>query len=213
VKLIITGTDTGVGKTFFTLLLGKFLQTKKIEFVVCKPFASGTIKVGHQKVIEDIYYYQKYLNLTLNKNLFVYKTFKFPNAPTIASYFDKKIISEKDFTKCVHFVQNILQKHSTVLIEGIGGLLVPITPQKLFIDLIKKLKLPVILITTNRLGTINHTLLSINILRQLKMEYFVVFNQIDPKKSQKENNLILQEIKKFGKIKNIYTIPYFPSEK
>ncbi|MFN7181998.1 MAG: AAA family ATPase [Planctomycetota bacterium] len=90
-KIIVTGTDTAVGKTYICILLGKYLERKNIDFLIYKPFATGTIITDTgKKEIEDIYLYKKYLNLQLNKNLFVYKTFNFPNAPTIASQLDKK---------------------------------------------------------------------------------------------------------------------------
>ncbi len=208
-NIIVTGTDTGVGKTFICILLGKFLQKMRRNFIVYKPFATGIINNNGEKEIEDIYLYRKNLNLQVNKNLFVYKTFNFPNAPTIAAKMENKKLSNEDFYGCLRFYKRLSKYHNNIIVEGIGGLLVPLTFNKLFLDFIKELKLPVILVTTNKLGTINHTLLSIKVLKENNIRYKLVFNKVDPKKTEKENKAVLADIKRFGKIRNeIYQIPY-----
>lgn len=221
-RIIVSGTDTGIGKTHFCITLGKFLQANKIDFAIYKPFATGTItksenfKIGRFQdwkireiyQIEDIYSYKKELGLEINKNLFVSKTFGFPNAPTIASVMERRKLSEDEFDKAIKLYKTIANKHKNVIIEGIGGLLVPLTFNKLFIDFIRVLKLPVILITTNKLGTINHTLLSIKLLQDNKMPFLIIFNETDTKKSKRENKAILNDIKRFAKIENILTLPF-----
>lgn len=211
-KIIVSGTDTGVGKTFFCILVGKFLQKQKETFVIYKPFATGIIRTKEQmQEIEDIYIYRHKLKLQINKNLFVYKTFNFPNAPTVSSIMDKKKLTERDFKKSIELYKYLEKNYKNIIIEGIGGLLVPITFKKLFIDFIKALNLPVILITTNKLGTINHTLLSIKVLKDNKIPFQLVFNKIDPHKSQKENKAILNDIKYFGNVNNVIELPYTTS--
>lgn len=208
-KIIVSGTDTSVGKTFFCVMLGKFFQSQKIDFAVYKPFATGRKTTNQQKIeIEDIHIYKKYLRLKLNTNLFVYKTFNFPNAPTVASIMDRKTLLPQDFDGAIKLYKTMAKKHKIIIIEGIGGLLVPITFHKLFIDFIKAVKLPVILITTNKLGTINHTLLSTKILEHNKIPYIIVFNKIDKNKSEEENRAVLSEIKYYINSKHLIEFPY-----
>ncbi len=208
IRIIVTGTDTGVGKTFFCILIGKILQKNKVDFSIYKPFATGAVKIKRKLEIEDLYLYKKELDLKINKNLFVSKTFNFPNAPTVASIMDKKRLSENDFVSAWKLYKTIAGKFRNIIIEGIGGLLAPVTFNKLFIDFVKILKLPVILITTNKLGTINHTLLSIKLLQNMAISFSVVFNEIDKTKSKRENQAILDDIKRFSKIRNVFILPF-----
>ncbi|MFN7181997.1 MAG: ATP-dependent dethiobiotin synthetase BioD [Planctomycetota bacterium] len=109
--------------------------------------------------------------------------------------------------------KHLSRKNDNILIEGIGGLLVPITFNKLFLDFIKILNLPVFLVTTNKLGTINHTLLSIHILKENNIKFKIIFNKLDIKKSDRENKAVLKDITRFGKIDNIIQIPFIRPEK
>ena len=99
-------------------------------------------------------------------------------------------------------LKRLSKKFDFVIVEGTGGLLVPITEKTLLIDLVKELNIPVLLVAANRLGTINHTLLSSEALKRRKVKMLgVVFNSV----SEKENALISEDnpriVKKFiGKI-------------
>ena len=93
--------------------------------------------------------------------------------------------------------------NNPLIIEGIGGILVPLNNKNLIIDLIKKLKLSVIIVSRSTLGTINHTLMTIKILRQNRvLIYGVVLNgPINTKNAE--------SIEHFGKVKVLTQIPFF----
>ena len=99
-------------------------------------------------------------------------------------------------------LKKLARAHDLVIVEGTGGLLVPLDEKHLFVDIIKELDLPIILVSANKLGTINHTLLSLEALKSRKIRVLgVIFNNI----SRKENKLILKDnpkiVKKFiGKV-------------
>lgn len=169
--IFVAGTDTGVGKTTITNLLAR-------------QFSSKGYKVAVQKWVET--------GVTKSPAVF---SFRLAASPHLAAAAEGRTISIK---KIKDALKQAAQKHNIVIVEGTGGLLVPITTKKLFIDLVKELKLPVLLVAANRLGAINHTLLSIDALKARKIRVLgVVFNNL----SKSENPLVLKDnpkiVKKF----------------
>lgn len=142
---IITGTDTDVGKTIFAAAL-----THALEGVYWKPLQSGT---------EDGTDRQKVDALLAGKGHTLPETyiFKEPLSPHRAAEIDGVGIDSNKL------VPPLLE--APLIIEGAGGLCVPVTRDVLYIDLFKKWNLPVVLCARTKLGTINHTLLSVEALR------------------------------------------------
>ena len=176
----ITGTDTGVGKTFFSCIL-----MKKYNFDYWKPIQTG-------KFIEnDTFYIKK--NIGIEKNRFhkpIY-SFKKPLSPHLASNYEKISINMKKIKKP--------NSDRPLIIEGAGGILVPLNKKNLLIDLIKKFKFPVIVVSKSILGTINHTLMTLEILKKNKINIFgVILNNIKNKKEGYQN---AKSIEDFGNIK------------
>ena len=181
----ITGTDTGVGKTFFCSIL-----MSKYNFDYWKPVQTG-------KFIENDTLYIKE-NSGVKKSRFhkpIY-TFKKPLSPHLASSYERISINIKRIKKP--------KSNKPLIIEGAGGILVPLNKKDLIIDLIKKFKLPVIVVSKSILGTINHTLMTLEILKKNKIKVFgVVLNNIKNKKEGIDN---AKSIEAFGKIKVIAQI-------
>lgn len=173
--IFVAGTDTGVGKTVITRLLARRLT-----------------KIGYK--IRT----QKWIETGVTKSEAIY-SFKLAASPHLAARREGRTINIK---KIKDALKALSKKHDLVIIEGTGGLLVPVTEKILLIDIVKKLQIPVLLVAVNRLGTINHTLLSIEALKRRKVELLgVVFNSV----SKKGNALISNDnpriVKKFiGKI-------------
>ena len=176
----ITGTDTGVGKTFFSSIL-----MKKYNFDYWKPIQTG-------KFIENDTSYIKQ-NIGIKKNRFhkpIY-SFKKPLSPHLASNYEKISINMKKIKKP--------NSDRPLIIEGAGGILVPLNKKNLLIDLIKKFKFPVIVVSRSILGTINHTLMTLEILKKNKINIFgVILNNIKNKKEGCQN---AKSIEDFGNIK------------
>ncbi len=104
--------------------------------------------------------------------------------------------------------------YPSLIIEGVGGILVPLNKKNLLIDLIKKFKFPVIVVSRSILGTINHTLMTLEILKKNKINIFgVILNNIKNKKEGDEN---AKSIEDFGNIKvlgQILSINYIAKKK
>ena len=183
-KFFITGTDTSVGKTLFcSILMDKFL------YDYWKPIQTGN------KNDNDTIYIKKICKIPSNRFYKPAFSFRKSLSPHQAAKYENVSINLNNIKKPI--------TNNPLIIEGIGGILVPLNNKNLIIDLIKKLKFPVIIVSRSTLGTINHTLMTIKILRQNKIKiYGVVLNGVMNKKNA-------QSIKHFGKVKVLAQIPFF----
>jgi dethiobiotin synthetase len=165
-SFFITGTDTGVGKTYVTAQLCNMFRRAGYDVGVMKPVATG----GRA----DTLYLLKHTGLKDPLDLVNPIHFKAPVAPTIAVKLEKKSISIKKILSAYKKLKAIHK--DGILVEGIGGVLVPLTKNYLVTDLIKELKIPAIIVTRPWLGTVNHTLLTIDALksRRIPISGFIV---------------------------------------
>ncbi|MFN8369293.1 MAG: dethiobiotin synthase [Bacteriovoracaceae bacterium] len=181
----VTGTDTNVGKTIVSAIL-----CTKLNYSYWKPIQSGLSEgtdtklvetiIGKEKIIPELYRLQK------------------PAAPLIAAQAENIKI---DFQKIITNYQNI---KDPVIVEGAGGLMVPITQNRLIIDLIKSLKLSTILVARTTLGTINHTLLSIE---ALKKQGITIAGIIFNKTSETDDPQVEETISTFAQTPILGKIP------
>jgi len=157
--IFITGTDTGVGKTVFTSLLLHHLRSSGVHALAMKPFCSGGRgDVRLLRAMQDGELSEDEIN-----------PFYFPEpiAPLVSARRHKRRISLADV---VRRIKAKLARCECVLIEGSGGLLVPLGEKYFVSDLIRSLNCEVIIVSRNRLGTINHTLLTLSVLQALGLK-------------------------------------------
>jgi dethiobiotin synthetase len=155
----ITGTDTGVGKTVITVALIKAICRLGFTAGGMKPIESGCLQQGDVLVPSDGMFIKTIAHMEENIRQITPCCFKSPLAPLPAS--ESEDISV-DFEKINQAFADISGKYDAVIIEGIGGLLVPITRNYSVIDMAKKFNLPLIVVSRPSLGTINHTMLTVN---------------------------------------------------
>jgi dethiobiotin synthetase len=152
-SFFITGTDTGVGKTYVTRLLLETLRAQGCDAVGYKPVACGD-----RDDAEVLAKASGGLPPALVNPVFL----NTPVAPYIAGMLQNQPISPAEL---VRGYQRLADEHAVILVEGAGGWEVPITAQYRVSDLAAELKLPVILVAANRLGALNHILLTVNAIR------------------------------------------------
>lgn len=165
-NFFITATNTDVGKTFVTSSLLKAFLDENLNTVAIKPVQSGCT----QDTLTDAMVYTK----ISSKNNFIPRySLKFPSSPEYAA---KKENIKIDFNEILKYCNDFLQNYENVLIEGAGGLFVPLNEKSYIIGLIQALNLPVVLVCKNELGVINQILLSIEALenRGLKLDLIVL---------------------------------------
>lgn len=153
--VFVTGTDTGVGKTTFCAGLLKLIQGSR-KVVYWKPVQTGTIIGDDTNVVKEL--------TQLKNEYFVNPGYRFPDpvSPHMAA---KKWGQSVDLNFLSKMFEDSKQNNDFVIVEGAGGLLVPLNDNVLQIDLIKKLGLPLIIVGEDRVGAINQTLLTLNAAR------------------------------------------------
>ncbi len=174
--IFITGTDTAVGKTYVAGGLARALRHRGMDVGVFKPFESG-IQAGR----EDFRYLKEMAGVADEDHEICPHPFAEPLAPKIAADREGRKIHWRETMGCF---QALSKRHSLLIVEGAGGLWVPLAERKTNFDLIAECAFPVVLVARLGLGTINHTLLSLEALAARKIPCLgVVLNQTTPKKS------------------------------
>jgi dethiobiotin synthetase len=156
--IFVTGTDTGVGKTVISASLAAFLSSRKeLNVGVMKPFECGLSKSDGDGPASDARYLKKASGAIDTLEEINPYTFKAPLAPEAAAKLENVVI---DIDAVNRTFQSLLERHDVLVVEGAGGVLVPISTGFFFCDLIKAWDIPVIVVSRLGLGTINHTLLT-----------------------------------------------------
>lgn len=195
--IFVAGTDTDVGKTLLTGMLLNYARQQKIHALAMKPFCSGG--TGDVDFIQQI---QGFELTTEEVNPYYFSQ---PVAPAAAMRGRKKTILMEDVLEKIAVVS---RKCDLLLIEGSGGLLVPLGPGYFVADLIAKLQCNVVLVARNKLGTINHTLLSVAALEKRKAARdlkIVLMEQKKPDISSLTNASVLEKLT----CRQIFSIPFF----
>jgi dethiobiotin synthetase len=182
--IFITGTDTGVGKTVLTACLLEYLRQTGVDALAMKPFCSGSR--GDVELLQSIQ------EARLPDD--VINPFYFPDAvaPLLAARNARRKIALADVLRKI---RDVARQCDCLLIEGSGGLLVPLGEGYTVADLIGRLRCEVFVAARNRLGTINHTLLTVEALRRRTRQPIkvVLMDQPVPDLSAQTNKQILAE--------------------
>ena len=178
--LFITGIDTNIGKTFATGMIACALAEKGKKVITQK-----MIQTGCTEVSEDIEMHRKIQGIPFTEEdkagLTCPYIFTYPCSPHMAAAKDGRRIDLETITQAT---RRLRETYEYVLLEGAGGLMVPNDMESLTIDYVKEQAYPLILVTSGKLGSINHTLLSLYACERYGIEVkAIVYNQypsIDP---------------------------------
>ena len=183
-RAFITGTDTGVGTTYVTELLARALRRAGLDTVALKPVCSGDR--GDAEILRAAC--DGELELDEVNPLW----FQEPVAPYLAARHEGRSVS---IPALESWFRSVSAGRRSVLVEGAGGWLVPIAAEKLMADLAAALALPVIVVVANRLGCINHALLTIESIRSrgLKCRGLILNSMARESASGLENRALLEE--------------------
>jgi dethiobiotin synthetase len=183
--IFVTGTDTGVGKTYVACALARAVKAFGISVGVMKPVASGDrndakkllAAAGIREPIEKV------------NPVFL----KYPLAPMVSADLSGEQIS---LSRIRHAHRRLRDAYEYTVVEGAGGLLVPIKKKYSVLDMIREFSLPVLVVARPVLGTINHTLLTIDRLRREKVVVagIVISGYEGKSRAEKTNPDMLQEL-------------------
>ena len=176
--LLVTGTDTDVGKTYTTVHILEAARSAGIRAAAMKPVETGCRQRGAQLVPSDASLLAKAAGMndidTVNPC-----RFKTPVAQYTAGIIEGRSVP---LTVLKRTCRDLLANNDLVVVEGAGGLLVPITKQYSYADLAHELSLPVLVIAANKLGVINHILLTVDYMNGHGLTLCgVVLNNLSPK--------------------------------
>lgn len=181
----VSGIDTNIGKSYATGILAA-LWNKEGRRTITQKF----IQTGNEGYSEDIDLHRKLMGIGLteeDKNgLTMPEIFSYPASPHLAAKIDKRAI---DFNKIEQAAEVLSDKYDAVLVEGAGGLMVPLTEELLTIDYVARRNYPLIFVTSGKLGSINHTLLSLDAIQNRNIVLDTVVYNLFPE----ENEDIIQK--------------------
>jgi dethiobiotin synthetase len=153
--IFITGTDTAVGKTLLTAVLAVSLQKRGLDIGVMKPVETGVLQGRPSDAVRLARAAQVSDALDLVRPY----AFRLPVAPFDAARAERRTIKLSTIVRAYH---QLHARHDLLLVEGAGGVHVPITPTMDVLDLIEKLKAPVVVVGRAGLGGVNHAMLTLN---------------------------------------------------
>ncbi len=194
--LFITGTDTGVGKTYIASQIARELVAQKFNVVPRKPVESGCSNINGQLIPEDAQ--QLMLASQYKDGLDKVCPYRFEPAisPAQAARLAQQKITLTDLVTVCETDINLL--NSFLLVEGAGGFMSPMCEDTLNADLAVKLKLPVVIVVEHKLGCINQTLMAINAVKKYSLDiHSIVLNS---KSSSTCDPSSIDEIKTFTSI-------------
>ena len=153
----VSGIDTDVGKTVVTGLMAKWLAANGVDAATVK-----MVQTGCDGFSEDLEAHRRMSGLGRlpedDEGLTAPQVFKFPSSPSLAARLEGRSVDVERIASCV---DECARRREVVLVEGAGGLLVPLSDDVLAADFAVSRGWPLVLVTCGRLGSVNHTLLSL----------------------------------------------------
>jgi len=202
--VFITGTDTEIGKTTIAAGLAWLLSKNNIKVGVMKPFATSSRTYSKLYKSHDTAILAKAANIKESDRILNPVFFRLPASPLMAA---DLMSSSVDLNSVIEKFSFLKKKYQFTVVEGIGGIMVPITTRVTVVDIIKKMNLPIIIVSSPKLGSINHTILTINACKENKVPIMgIIFNQM-PEEPSIVESLTPKYIERLTGIKTISIIP------
>jgi dethiobiotin synthetase len=204
--IFVTGTDTGIGKTAIAAGLAWALRKKGVDVGVMKPFATAN------KVFSKKYRSQDTSLLArasaVNDDDYEINPFFYPIAASPLTATELKYGPPVNSRIALQKLKNLGKKHQFMIVEGIGGIMVPLTERECIVEFAKQANLPLIIVSAARLGTLNHTLLTIMACNMHHLRIAgIILN-----KTAREHDIVEQQtapiIERLTGIKVLAEVPY-----
>lgn len=204
--VFITGTDTGVGKTLIAGAIAQILSDDGLKVGVFKPIATGCHNKAGHLLCSDTQFLAGCTKMQLPLEIINPIRYKIPAAPVVCAEHENRPINFKDI---VEPFKTISKESDLVIVEGIGGVRVPLTEDADVLALAAEFNMPVIIVTRAVLGTLNHTLLTIDAVRNAGLEIAgVIISGINPKTEDIAEKTAEETIIKCGQIDVMAVVPF-----
>ncbi|MBU0486007.1 MAG: dethiobiotin synthase [Proteobacteria bacterium] len=196
-SIFITATDTSVGKTFIAGLLLNFMRQQGLEAGYQK-----WVSTGDAGQAADLKHCLDFAGLSLTADLSLLQVpykFEFPASPHLAAELEAKQVEPEFLVSCY---KELLERYEFLIVEGVGGLLVPLRRDLLLADLLRRFKMPAILVARSGLGTLNHTLLILEAMRHRELELLgVILSDSGPAEDETLVRDNMRTIAEIGQVK------------
>jgi len=202
--IFITATDTGAGKTFVAAALARALADRGVNVGVMKPAASGCLRRGGRLVSQDSLLLREAARARDAMELVTPAAFAPPLAPSAAAR-----LSGRSFPLGAVMAawRSLAGRHEVMLVEGVGGLLVPLAPRLCVADLAARMRLPLLVVVANRLGAINHALLTLSEARRRRLTVRrVVLNDLTAGRGDLARRTNAGEIARAGLLGSVFRL-------
>lgn len=203
----VSGIDTNIGKSIAVGMMARYLHRAGRRVITLK-----LVQTGNTGFSEDIARHREIMGCGNfpedGEHLTAPEIYTFPASPHLAAAVDRRPV---DLEKILRSVRILQERYEVVLIEGAGGLAVPLTEDLLTVDFATRQHWPLILVTSGRLGSLNHTLLSLEAAANRKMDVAgVVYNQsppADPVIEADSKRMIRKYLRRFGRPEVLVRLP------
>lgn len=186
----VSGIDTNIGKSYATGYLAREWNKKGIRTITQK-----LVQTGNEDVSEDIELHRRLMGTGWlpedREKLTMPEIFSYPCSPHLASEIDCRPI---DFGKIERATETLSERYDAVLLEGAGGLMVPLTRDLLTIDYIARHHYPLVFVTSGRLGSINHLLLSLEAVNRRGIRLHTLVYNLFP---EEDDDLIRRDTEEY----------------
>lgn len=198
--IFVTGIDTGVGKTVIAGAIAAAIKAHGLDVGVMKPVATGAKEIEGRLISEDVVYLKKIIGSTDDDDLVNPIRLKPALAPNMAA---SRAGITIDTGKVWKAYKELTDKHDFVVVEGIGGLMVPIDDNLLVADMALKMGLALVIVSKHYPGAINHTLLTLEYARSRNLRIKgIIFNML------KNGEDFVGEIGRFSSVRVLGAIPF-----
>ncbi len=207
--VFVTGTGTDVGKTIVSAGILRHLRRGGLDAVSMKPVQTGAELVGGQLVAPDLLVHHDASGLVPEDGELALMA-PYLYGPACSPHLAGRLAgSYPDVGRIVDCAEQLGAAHDCVLIEGAGGIMVPLDESVTMLDLMRRLGCPVLLVALRGLGTINHTLLSIEVLRGAGLEVLgVVFNETEAVERDFVRRDNPESVRRFGEVDILGDVDY-----
>jgi dethiobiotin synthetase len=209
--LFVTATDTEVGKTVITGAIANYFLRQGARVAVSKPVATGCVHRREGWVSEDAEFLASCADARFPLDLICPQRYREPLAPAVAADRAKQPL---DWSAIDRSLKLMTRESDVIVVEGIGGILVPIDQQYTTLDIARWLKLSAVVVARPNLGTINHTLMTLEMLRRAGVAIAgVVINRYPAESASVAEETNPRYIEKFGQVPILAIVPDEPTLK
>jgi len=209
--LFVTATDTEVGKTVIAGAIANWFLRQGSRIAVSKPVATGAVHRREGWVSEDAEFLASCADARFPLDIICPQRYREPLAPAVAA---DRANQPLDWPAIDRSLKLMTAQSDVIVVEGVGGILVPLDRQHTTLDLARWLNLPTVIVARPNLGTINHTLMTLEMLRQAGVTIAgVVINRYPAESASVAEETNPRYIERYGKVPILAIVPNEPTLK